>query len=58
MTAHEPSPFALTVDLATFTIRDGVFSVLLVQRGAERFVLRRPPPPRRGAARGRSRGGE
>jgi 8-oxo-dGTP diphosphatase len=34
---QEPSPFALTVDLAIFTIRDGVFSVLLVQRGAEPF---------------------
>jgi 8-oxo-dGTP diphosphatase len=37
MTTHEPSPFALTVDLATFTIRDGVFSVLLVQRATEPF---------------------
>ncbi len=37
MTTHEPNAFALTVDLATFTIRDGVFSVLLVQRGAEPF---------------------
>ena len=29
---------ALTVDLAIFTIHDGVFSVLLVQRGAEPFA--------------------
>ena len=29
--------FALTVDLAIFTIRDGVFTVLLVQRGSEPF---------------------
>jgi 8-oxo-dGTP diphosphatase len=33
----EPGAFALTVDLAIFTIRDGVFSVLLVQRGSEPF---------------------
>jgi 8-oxo-dGTP diphosphatase len=37
VSTHEPSPFALTVDLAIFTIREGVFSVLLVERGAEPF---------------------
>ena len=31
-------PFAVTVDLAVFTIRDGVFSVLLVERGGEPFA--------------------
>ncbi len=33
----EHPPFAVTVDLAVFTIRDGHFSVLLVQRGSEPF---------------------
>ncbi|MCA1782702.1 MAG: NUDIX domain-containing protein [Dermatophilaceae bacterium] len=31
-------PFAVTVDLAAFTIRDGALSVLLVQRGSEPFA--------------------
>lgn len=31
-------PFAVTVDLAIFTIRDGHFSVLLVERGAEPYA--------------------
>ncbi|NHA69507.1 NUDIX hydrolase [Phycicoccus flavus] len=34
----EHPPFAVTVDLAVFTIRDGVFSVLLVERGGEPFA--------------------
>ena len=34
----EHPPFAVTVDLAVFTIRDGVLSVLLVERGAEPFA--------------------
>lgn len=41
MSGSETGPasgtFALTVDLAIFTIRDGVFCVLLVQRGTEPF---------------------
>lgn len=37
MTAGDPSRFALTVDLAIFTIRDGTFRVLMVQRGADPF---------------------
>jgi 8-oxo-dGTP diphosphatase len=36
-TRAEPPGFALTVDLALFTIRDGAFSVLLVQRGSEPY---------------------
>ncbi len=35
--ASDPSSVALTVDLAIFTIRDWVFSVLLVERGTEPF---------------------
>jgi 8-oxo-dGTP diphosphatase len=31
-------PFAVTVDLAVFTIRDGAFSVLLVERGVEPYA--------------------
>jgi 8-oxo-dGTP diphosphatase len=31
-------PFAVTVDLAVFTIREGQFSVLLVERGAEPYA--------------------
>ncbi len=34
----EHPPFAVTVDLAVFTIRDGHFSVLLVERGAEPYA--------------------
>lgn len=34
---HEYPPFAVTVDLAIFTIRDGVFSVLLIERGDHPF---------------------
>lgn len=34
----EHPPFAVTVDLAVFTIRDGAFSVLLVERGGEPFA--------------------
>lgn len=34
----EHPPFAVTVDLAVFTIRDGVLSVLLVERGAEPYA--------------------
>jgi 8-oxo-dGTP diphosphatase len=33
----EPGTFALTADLAIFTIHGGVFSVLLVQRGSDPF---------------------
>jgi 8-oxo-dGTP diphosphatase len=41
--AYSPSaypPFAVTVDLAVFTIRDGALSVLLVRRGSEPFAGR------------------
>jgi len=34
----EHPPFAVTVDLAVFTIRDGAFSVLLVERGVEPYA--------------------
>ena len=34
----EHPPFAVTVDLAVFTIRDGAFSVLLVERGDEPYA--------------------
>lgn len=34
----EHPPFAVTVDLAVFTIREGQFSVLLVERGAEPYA--------------------
>lgn len=37
MTSEHP-PFAVTVDLAIFTIRDGHFSVLLVERGVDPYV--------------------
>ncbi|MBS42255.1 MAG: NUDIX hydrolase [Nocardioides sp.] len=36
--SSEHPPFAVTVDLAVFTIRDGAFSVLLVERGAEPYA--------------------
>ncbi len=36
MTEHPP--FAVTVDLAVFTIRDGALAVLLVERGAEPYA--------------------
>ncbi|CAN5374847.1 NUDIX hydrolase [soil metagenome] len=34
----EHPPFAVTVDLAVFTIRDGQFAVLLVERGSEPYA--------------------
>ena len=34
---HEYEPISVTVDLAIFTIRDGVFSVLLIERGDHPF---------------------
>lgn len=34
----EHPPFAVTVDLAVFTIRDGALAVLLVERGAEPYA--------------------
>jgi len=34
----EHPPFAVTVDLAVFTIRDGALAVLLVERGADPYV--------------------
>ncbi len=34
----EHPPFAVTVDLAVFTIRDGQFAVLLVERGTEPYA--------------------
>jgi 8-oxo-dGTP diphosphatase len=34
----EHPPFAVTVDLAVFTIRDGALSVLLVERGADPYA--------------------
>lgn len=34
----EHPPFAVTVDIAVFTIRDGELSVLLVERGAEPYA--------------------
>lgn len=37
-TAQTHPPFAVTVDLAVFTIRDGAFSVLLVERGVEPYA--------------------
>ncbi|MFI7585450.1 NUDIX domain-containing protein [Spongisporangium articulatum] len=40
-TGYDPRafpPFAVTVDLALFTIRNGVFTVLLVERGGEPFA--------------------
>lgn len=38
MSDGEHPPFAVTVDLAVFTIRDGAFSVLLVERGSEPYA--------------------
>jgi 8-oxo-dGTP diphosphatase len=40
MSGQPPAGFALTVDLAVFTIRDGVFRVLLAQRASEPFAGR------------------
>lgn len=37
-TPTEHPPFAVTVDLAVFTIRDGQFAVLLVERGSEPYA--------------------
>ncbi len=34
----EHPPFAVTVDLAVFTIRDGALAVLLIERGAEPYA--------------------
>ena len=34
----EHPPFAVAVDLAIFTIRDGALSVLLVERGEEPYA--------------------
>ncbi len=36
--AHAHQPFAVTVDLAVFTIHEGTLSVLLVQRGEEPYA--------------------
>lgn len=38
MTASGHPPFAVAVDLAIFTIRDGVLTVLLVERGEEPYA--------------------
>lgn len=35
--AHEFPPFAVTVDLCVFTIRDGALSVLLIERGGHPY---------------------
>ena len=34
----EHPPFAVTVDLAVFTVRDGALAVLLVERGADPYA--------------------